>query len=237
MDVDLAERPRSRVDESVGYTGGHNHDLADYDSEYRFGGRPLEALHGLDGEGRVLYVGTFSKVLFPSLRLGYLVAPPDLLPAVRAVRRFSDIHSPVLEQMALADFIAEGHFARYLRRMRPLYQARRDALVEALRWELGDRLDIVVPQAGLNLAAWLPAGMSGQAVAGRIAEQGLILPTLSQFSLRPMERDGWLFGFAGASPETLRAGVRVLARTIRGRARSRPEVPTSPSLGSQEPVS
>ena len=128
---------------------------------------------------------------------------------------------PILEQMALADFIAEGHFARHLRRMRPLYQARRDALVEALRRELGDRLDIVVPQAGLNLAAWLPAGMHGQSVAGRIADQGLILPTLSQFSVRPLERDGWLFGFAGASPETLRAGVHALARTIRGRARSR----------------
>ena len=128
---------------------------------------------------------------------------------------------PILEQMALADFIAEGHFARHLRRMRPLYQARRDALVEALQRELGDRLDILVPQAGLNLAAWLPAGMHGQAVAGRIADQGLILPTLSQFSVRPLERDGWLFGFAGASPETLRAGVHALARTIRGRARSR----------------
>jgi hypothetical protein len=127
----------------------------------------------------------------------------------------------ILEQMALADFIAEGHFAWHLRRMRPLYQARRDALVEALRRELGDRLDIVVPQAGLNLAAWLPAGMHGQAVAGRIADQGLILPTLSQFSVRPLERDGWLFGFAGASPETLRAGIHALARTIRGRARSR----------------
>jgi GntR family transcriptional regulator/MocR family aminotransferase len=187
----------------------------DYDSEYRFGGRPLEALHGLDDAGRVLYVGTFSKVLFPALRLGYLVVPPDLLPAVRAARHFSDIHHPILEQIALADFIAQGHYARYLRRMRPLYQARRDALAEALRRELGALLDIVVPQAGLNLAAWLPAGTCGQDVAGPIAEQGLILPTLAQFSLRPLERDGWLFGFAGASPEALRAGVRTLARAVR----------------------
>jgi GntR family transcriptional regulator/MocR family aminotransferase len=186
----------------------------DYDSEYRFGGRPLEALHGLDDEGRVLYVGTFSKVLFPALRLGYLVVPPGLPPAVRAARRLVDIHPPILEQMALADFIAEGHFARYVRRMRPLYQARRDALVEALRRELGGLLEVVVPQAGLNLAAWLPAGPCGRAVAACVVEHGLALPTLSQFSVRPLERDGWLFGFAGASPEALRAGVRALARAV-----------------------
>ena len=187
----------------------------DYDSEYRFGGRPLEALHGLDSEGRVLYVGTFSKVLFPSMRLGYLVAPSDLLPAVRAARRFVDIHPPILGQMALADFIAEGHFARHLRRMRPLYQARRDALAQALRGELGDLLDVVVPQAGLNLAAWLPAGIDSRAIAARIAAQGLILPALSRFSRRPLERDGWLFGFASAAPEALRAGVHTLARAVR----------------------
>ncbi len=198
----------------------------DYDSEYRFGGRPLEALHGLDGAGRVLYIGTFSKVLFPALRLGYLVVPPAMLPAVLAARRFSDIHSPILEQMALADFMTEGQYARYLRRMRPRYQARRDALVAALREELGDVLDVVVPQAGLNLAAWLPAGMDGQAVAGRVAAQGLILPTLSQFSQRPLERDGWVFGFAGASPDALRAGVRVLARAVR-RSACQPAVPSS----------
>jgi GntR family transcriptional regulator / MocR family aminotransferase len=109
--------------------------------------------------------------------------------------------------------------------MRPLYQARRDALVEALHGELGDVLDVVVPQAGLNLAAWLPSGMHSQAVAGRVAEQGLILPTLSQFSQRPLERDGWMFGFAGASPEALRAGVRALAHAVRGSARQ----PADPS--------
>ncbi|HEX5505564.1 MAG TPA: PLP-dependent aminotransferase family protein [Thermomicrobiales bacterium] len=187
----------------------------DYDSEYRFGGRPLEALHGLDDAGRVLYVGTFSKVLFPALRLGYLVAPPGLLPAVLAARRFVDIHPPILEQLALADFIAEGHFARHLRRMRPLYQARRDALVEALQAELGGLLDVVVPQAGLNLAAWLPAGPCGPAVAARVAARGLAPPALSQFSRRPLARDGWVFGFAVASPEALRAGVHRLARAAR----------------------
>ncbi len=98
----------------------------DYDSEYRFRGRPLEALQGLDAAGRVLYVGTFSKVLFPSLRLGYLVAPADLIEPLLAVRRCIDGYLPMLEQMALCDFLTEGHYARHLRQMLSLYRLRRD---------------------------------------------------------------------------------------------------------------
>lgn len=189
----------------------------DYDSEYRFGGRPLEALYGLADPGRAFYIGTFSKVLFPSLRLGYLVVPPSLLPAMLAARRFSDIHRPILEQLALADFMVDGHFARYLRHLRPRYQARRDALVEALQNEFGDWLDVVVPQAGLNLAAWFPAGVPGEAVDECITNHGLFLPRLSQFSLNPraLERDGWLFGFASTPPEMLRSAVHRLAKAVR----------------------
>ncbi|GER91925.1 hypothetical protein KDW_60870 [Dictyobacter vulcani] len=104
----------------------------DYDSEYRFSGRPLQALQGLDRNGRVIYIGTFSKVLFPSLRLGYLIIPPALLPAFMAARRLIDVHTPLLEQLALTDFITEGHFARHLRKMRLLYLERRNTLVAAL---------------------------------------------------------------------------------------------------------
>src|SRR2546421_4631283 len=101
-----------------------------------FSGRPLEALQSLDSGERVIYVGTFSKVLFPSLRLGYLVAPSALLEGLVAARDFIDMHPPLLEQMALADFIAAGHFARHLRKMRVQYRERRDALVDALTREL-----------------------------------------------------------------------------------------------------
>jgi GntR family transcriptional regulator/MocR family aminotransferase len=187
----------------------------DYDSEYRYGGRPLEALHGLDSAGRVIYVGTFSKVLLPSSRLGYLVAPPALLQALRTARRFIDIHPPVLEQMALADFMAEGHYARYVRKMRLLYRERRDALVDALRQELGDLLDVAVPEAGMHLVAWLRAGLSAEAVAVQAAAHGLQIPTMSRFSLRPLQRDGLMLGFAGADRDELRAGVHTLARAIR----------------------
>jgi GntR family transcriptional regulator / MocR family aminotransferase len=134
----------------------------DYDSEYRFSGRPLEALQGLDRAGRVLYIGTFSKVLFPSLRLGYLVAPPELLNGLIATHRLIAVHLPLLEQMALADFMAEGYFARHLRRMRQLYRERRNALVDALTRELGNRLEVTVPEAGMHLVVWLPSGMSAQ---------------------------------------------------------------------------
>jgi GntR family transcriptional regulator/MocR family aminotransferase len=186
----------------------------DYDSEYRFSGRPLEALHGLDRAGRVLYIGTFSKVLFPSLRLGYLVAPAELLTALIATHRLLAVHLPLLEQLALADFIAEGYFARHVRRMRQLYNERRNALVDALRRELGNKLDVTVPEAGMHLAVWLPKGMSAQAVAQRAAASGLHILPISHFSLRPLQRDGLLLGFASASPQELRAGVQTLALAL-----------------------
>ncbi len=187
----------------------------DYDSEYRFSGRPLEALQGLDSAGRVLYIGTFSKVLFPSLRLGYLVAPSELLKGFSATRRLIDVHLPLLEQMALADFIAEGHFARHLRKMRLLYFERRNALVDALTRELGDILDVAVPEAGMHLVAWLPSGMSAQTATQRASARGLHILPISQFSLRPLQRDGLMLGFASASSQELRAGVQTLALALR----------------------
>jgi GntR family transcriptional regulator / MocR family aminotransferase len=186
----------------------------DYDSEYRFSGRPLEALHGLDRAGRVLYIGTFSKVLFPSLRLGYLVAPPELLKGLIATLRLIAVHLPLLEQMALADFMAEGYFARHVRKMRLLYGERRNTLIEALTRELGDILDVAVPEAGMHLVAWLPSGMSAQAAAHRAAAHGLHILPISKFSMRSLQRDGLVLGFASVSPQELRAGVHTLALAL-----------------------
>jgi GntR family transcriptional regulator / MocR family aminotransferase len=154
-------------------------------------------------------------VLFPSLRLGYLVAPPELLKGFLAARRFIVMHPPLLEQLALADFLAEGHFARHLRKMRLLYAERRNALVDALTRELGDLLDVTVPEAGLHLAAWLPSSMSAHAATQQAAAHGLHILPISHFSLRPLQRDGVLLGFASASPEELRAGVQTLALALR----------------------
>jgi GntR family transcriptional regulator/MocR family aminotransferase len=169
---------------------------------------------GMDSAGRVVYMGTFSKVLYPALRLGYVVAPPGLLKGLIAARRFIDVHLPQLEQMALADFMREGYFARHLRHMRQLYLERRNALVDALDQELGDLLDVVMPEAGMHLTAWLPFGMSDQVAARMAAAQGLDILPLSSLSLHPLQRGGLLLGFASTSPEALRSGVKTLARVL-----------------------
>ncbi|MGO8948836.1 MAG: PLP-dependent aminotransferase family protein [Ktedonobacterales bacterium] len=187
----------------------------DYDSEYRFSGRPLEALQGLDHSGRVLYIGTFSKVLFPALRLGYLIVPAKMVEGFLAARRFIDVHVPLLEQMALSDFLAEGHFARHLRRMRRLYVERRETLIDELQRTLGDILDIAVPEAGMHLVAWLPPGDDDRTVAVQAAACGLEVAAISRFSLQPKERGGLILGYSGASRAELRAAVRKLATVIR----------------------
>ena len=128
----------------------------DYDSEYRYAGRPLAALQGLDSDGRVIYLGTFSKVMLPSLRLGYLVLPPDLVDAFVAARAIADRHSPSVDQAALADFIEDGQLERHIRRMRMLYADRQAALIDAARRELGGLLDLTPSEAGMHLVGWLP---------------------------------------------------------------------------------
>lgn len=186
----------------------------DYDSEYRFSGRPLEALQGLDRAGRVLYIGTFSKMLFPSLRLGYLVAPPELLQGLIAMQRLITVHPPLLEQMALADFMTEGYFVRHLRRMRQIYKERRNALVDALTRELGKKVDIPVPEAGMHLVIWLSSEMNVQAVTQRATASGLHILPISHFSLQALQSDGLVLGFASATPQELRAGVHTLALAL-----------------------
>jgi GntR family transcriptional regulator / MocR family aminotransferase len=186
----------------------------DYDSEFRFGGRPLEALQGLDRTGRVLYVGTFSKTLFPALRIGFLVAPAVLVEPLLTTRRFADVHLPVLDQLALADFMAEGHFARHLQRMREQYRQRRNLLREQLRARLGGLLDVTEPEAGMQLVGWLPPGVhDGRAVA-LAAEAGVIVTPVSRFSLEPLSRGGLIFGYASTGERGIRIGVEKLAAAL-----------------------
>jgi len=128
----------------------------DYDSAYRYEGRPIPALYGIDTSGRVVYVGTFSKTMFPALRIGFVVAPPALREVIQAAKGFADRQSPILEQRALASFIVEGGFERHLRRMRVLYRARREALLAALRRHIGDGLEVSGESAGMHLVVRLP---------------------------------------------------------------------------------
>jgi GntR family transcriptional regulator/MocR family aminotransferase len=186
----------------------------DYDSEYRYTGRPLEALQGLDGEGRVLYVGTFSKVLFPALRLGYLVVPPDLIEAFVSARELTDRHPPTMDQAVLADFIAEGHFLRHLRRMRALYAERQAALVDVAARELPGLLDVNPAAAGMHLVGWLPEGTDDREAPRRAAVLGVEAPPVSLYGSVPGERGGLMLGYAAVGEAEMRDGVRRLAKAL-----------------------
>lgn len=180
----------------------------DYDGEYQYDQRPLPALQGLDGQGRVLYVGTFSKVLFGSLRLAYLVLPRPLMEAFSRARAAVDGHSNQLQQAVTADFIRAGHFATHLRQSRLVYQSRRDLLLAELA-EHCPRLTPVHSGAGLQCAVLLPAGGEARWTEAANA-RGLGLRPLRQYHLAPPTREGWLLGFGCLDNQTLRQLCRQL---------------------------
>jgi GntR family transcriptional regulator / MocR family aminotransferase len=186
----------------------------DYDSEYRFGGRPLLSLQGLDTDARVIYVGTFSKVMFPALRLGYLVIPKDLVPAFVAAREATDTFSSTLYQAVMTEFIREGHFARHLRRMRTLYMERYRTLVDAIRSEMGERLQVIGAEAGMQLTALLPPGTDDVDVSRQAAKQGVSARPLSLCYLQSPARGGLILGYGGASLPEIQDGIRKLRMCI-----------------------
>jgi GntR family transcriptional regulator / MocR family aminotransferase len=167
----------------------------DYDSEYRYGSMPIASLQGLDSNSRVIYIGTFSKVLFPSMRTGYMVIPPDLVDRFVAVRQALDLTHPNLYQAVLADFLREGHFARHLRRLRLVYSERRTALVDSLHQQFGSRLQVHGAQAGMHLVVSLPRGFHDQEIAERAALKKLWLWPLSPAYLGRALRQGFILGF------------------------------------------
>jgi GntR family transcriptional regulator / MocR family aminotransferase len=187
----------------------------DYDSEFRYTGRPLACLQGLDHDGRVVYVGTFSKTVFPGLRLGYLIVPPALVAPFAAARRVVDRHPPAVEQAVLADFLTEGHFARHVRRMRGLYEERQAALVEAVGRELAGRVEMRAADAGMHLVGWLGVGVDDQALSARAMHAGIDVPALSHYALTPPARGALLFGYAAFPPARLRSSVRALRDVLR----------------------
>ena len=187
----------------------------DYDSEFRYRTRPLASFQGMDQDGRVVYIGTFSKTLAPALRLGYLIVPEEVAPVFRVARAASDRHSPVLEQAVLADFLAEGHFARHVRRMRGVYAERQDALVGAVKSLLGGVMEIGPTGAGMHLTAWLERGADDGAVSAQLAAAGVEAPPISRYALVRPSRGGLLLGWAAYSPEAIRTSVERMARALR----------------------
>ncbi len=186
----------------------------DYDSEYRYSGRPLPALQGLDRHGLVSFTGSLSKVLFPSLRLGYLVVPASLVETVAAVRSLGARHAPLLEQAVLTDFIAEGHFGRHVRRMREIYAERSATLLAAARERLGGVLEISEVEAGLQTAGWLAPGLSDEAAAEAALRRGVEVTPLSRYTRGAVARPGLQLGFASIEPKEIRRGVRQLALAL-----------------------
>lgn len=180
----------------------------DYDSEFRYGGPPLTALQGMDGAGRVAYVGTFSKILFPGLRTGYLVAPEPLLDAVLAVRARSDRFPPLLTEAPLADLITQGHFAAHLRRVRRRVQANRDMLVATLKTHAKDRLDFTAPDQGLHMIA--KTSRDDIPIAAAAKDAGIGARALSPMYIGGKPAHGLVLGFSAFTPDIIRdAAIRL----------------------------
>lgn len=186
----------------------------DYDSEFRYGGRPMPALQGLDGQGSVLYVGTFSKVMFPGLRLGYLVLPPSLVKVFAEARWLIDRQPPSLPQEALTDFIIGGHFERHLRRMRTCYDERRGALLEALETYLGP-VEVLGDSAGLHAMVRLELGMEDEGAIALAAQAGIELCSARIQYAHPCRWGEFVFGYSSLSPKILRQGIKELALALK----------------------
>lgn len=196
----------------------------DYDSEFRYGGRQLPCLQGLDTDtsqdgtsSRVIYVGTFSKTLAPSLRLGFLVVPDALIDAFRAMRTATDRHSPTTDQGVLADFIGEGHYSRHIRQVRTLCAERQAALLAAAEANLGGMLAVEPDAAGLHLVGWLPVGVDDRRATALAAAEGVLVWPLSRFTIgtrRPSTPGALLLGYAAHSAAQIHQAVERLARAL-----------------------
>ena len=183
----------------------------DYDSEFRYEGRPLASMQGLDRDGRVIYVGTFSKTLFSSLRLGCLVVPPDMIEIFSTARIVTDAHSPLIEQAALAEFIRDGHFVRHVRRMRKLYAERQHILFEAAGKYLKGIMELEHASSGMHLVGWLPDGISDIEFSAAAAKKGVRLAPVSDYAIRKPRRCGVLLGYAAFNKMQIVDAVKKIA--------------------------
>ncbi len=186
----------------------------DWDGEFCFSGLPLPTLKSVDQSGRVIYVGTFSKSLFPALRLGFLLAPPSLMEQLGISLEAFAPGVPTALQAIVADFIAEGHFATHIRRMRKLYGERYQTLVDAVSEHLSDYLEIVPTTTGLHTVAFLKGGLKAADVAAAAADRDLTVETITRFCIEPIAREGVVLGFSGFTPAQIQGSARLLKRVI-----------------------
>ena len=186
----------------------------DYDSEYRYAGRPVPALQGLDRAGVVIFGGSFSAVMFPAMRLGYLVVPPEMVDVFAAAQSVSTHHPPLLGQAVLCDFIQEGHFARHIRRMREVYAERLGVLLKAAEKELRGVIEISNVEAGLQTIGCLHEGFKADKIVKAAAKRDVELKSLSQYYAREKPTNGLVLGFAAVEPRELERGAKELARLL-----------------------
>lgn len=188
----------------------------DYDGDFRYQGQAVPSLQGMDRQGRVLYVGTFSKTMFPSIRLAYLVLPAPLVEAFTVARSVVDGHTSQVLQGAMARFMADGHYAAHMRSMRSLYGARLDVLREEVSTRLRGQLQLLDSHCGLQIAAQFNETQRFEPVHAKATTAGLLLPALHDYYLRrPLGlQKGWIFGFAALTPAEIRSGVQALQRAF-----------------------
>jgi GntR family transcriptional regulator/MocR family aminotransferase len=186
----------------------------DYDSEFRFSGRPLPAMQGLDRGGKVIFCGSFNKVMFPSLRLGYLVLPRNLVDVFTCTKAMTTRHHSLLDQAALCDFIDQGHLGRHLRRMRRIYEERFNLLLECAQQHLAEYLEVSNIEAGLQTIGRLRIGVSAELVAQRAAMEEIDVVPLSRYCHTVSIPEGLQIGFADVQEKEIRAGVLKLARVF-----------------------
>ncbi len=182
----------------------------DYNSEFRYAGRPLASLQGLDQGGRVIYIGTFSKTIFPSMRIGCAVVPPDLVGIFTGARALNDTHSSLIDQAILTKFIGDGHFVRHVRRMRTLYEERQQTLIAECEKNLAGLLDVKKADAGMHVVGWLPEGVSDTAISRKAAEQNLKLAPISAYCAKELPRGGLILGYTAFEKNQIKEGVKKL---------------------------
>jgi GntR family transcriptional regulator/MocR family aminotransferase len=183
----------------------------DYDSEFSYNSRPVPALQGLDTGGNVIYLGTFSKVLLPALRLGYMVFPSVAMARQFAIGKSAiDGQTNIIIQAVVSEFIREGHFSRHIRKMRLLYKNAQDDLVNLIYQHLKGKLEPVPVKAGMHFLAWLPAGADASLIANKALKLGVILNSLERFSLQSKNRNGLILGFSGFSHTEMEKAILVL---------------------------
>jgi GntR family transcriptional regulator/MocR family aminotransferase len=186
----------------------------DYDGEFRYEGQPLESLQGLDPEGRVIYIGTFSRTIFPSLRIGYLIAPKSLVPAISAAKWLCDRHTGTLEQRTLAEFISSGMYERHLHQVRKRNTSRRTALLEAIAKYIGNRVEITGEGAGAHIVLWPNWRLDEETIIRKAAAQNVSIYGIAPYFLRTPTRAGFMIGYSRMKEADIREGIKRLGDVL-----------------------